>query len=399
MKKTLLRTLTLLSLSMPVLAQVTDDFCSFGITAALPQPAAGIAAVRHAENIYAIGGYGYFMNAVPIASNLIRIYNTQTNSWSVSSYKLNTPRMYLAALGRPDGKIIIAGGISQEYQGINTVELFDPAAVSTDQAGSNLCQILGNMSCARKNPVLNLLKDGRILITGNTREADIIEQDKSGKFIIRPVKNKMNHARHEHAAVRLADGRVLLITGRQKSMEIFDPHLETFTLTKTVFDNYYDDQATALLHNGKVLIVGGQNTRSSGCTNQTWLYDPEKDKLTPNHTLVPFSNDGVCQGMSDVQVVDLYGGVPEISGRVFLLCGGEDDNGKKDAILRSAWLYLTHTNEFLEVGPMNQPHDDFKAVAFSDNTQLRALIIDGHSANDKITGCVEIFKCQSGIQH
>ncbi len=398
MNKILTSTLTLLSFSASLFAQATDDFCSFSTTASLPQPAAGIAAVGHADNIYVIGGYGYFMDAVPIASNLIRIYNTKTNSWSVSSCKLNTPRMYLAAIGRPDGKIFIAGGISQEYQGINSVEIFDPSADPVGQAG-DLCLLLGNMSCQRKNPVLTPLKDGRILITGNSRDADIIEQNKDGKYIIRPVKNKLNQARHEHAAVRLADGRVLIITGRQKSMEIFDPHLETFTLTKAMFDNYYDDQATALLHNGKVLIVGGQNTRSSGCTNQTWLYDPDKDKLTSNHTLMPFSNDGICKGMSDVQMVDLYGDLPEIAGRVFLLCGGEDDNGKTDIILRSAWLYLTHTNEFLEVGPMNQPHDDFKAVAFSDNTQLRALIIDGHSANDRITGCVEIFKCQSGIQH
>lgn len=374
-----------------------DDFYSFKKTEPLPQPSAGIAAVAGLDNkIYTIGGYGYFMKALPIASNLIRIYDTSSHRWSVSPIQLSKPRMYLAAITTTDGKIIIAGGISQENEGLDSVEIFDPTIVPTDKVG-NTCKILGKMSSPRRSAVLNLLNDGRILVTGNTKQADIIEPDGKGSYNIRPTKGKQNVSRDEHAAVTLADGRVLLVGGRHKTMEIFDPKTESFTLVKAKFEAAYDDQSVALLSTGKVLIVGGQNGATASCTNQTWLYDQEKDLLTAGQKLMPIAEDKSCVGISDMQIVDFYND-PARKGNIFLLCGGEDDNGKSDAIISSAWLYLALTNEFLEVGPMNQPHDDFKAVSFATSEKLQALIIDGHTTNDKITGCVEIFSCQAGIK-
>ena len=380
----------------PLYAQSISEF---KYTDPLPQSCAGFASVKlNNGNTMVLGGYSYFLSLVPITSNLIRTYDCQQEKWSVSRVRINTPRMYFDAVALPDGKVILAGGIDQNNNALDSVELYDPELESSGREYVKNFSI-GKMSCRRRNIDLTLLDNGKVLITGFDKTADIIEKDQDGQFTIRPAKNKMNYIRNEHAAVKLNDGRVCLIAGRKNSIEIFDPADESFTLMKAKFNTIYDDIAAARLYNGKILLVGGQNIYSGKCVRNTWIYDPIKDVLLGGPQLMPTSQEKICVGISDLQITDLMPENKNEAEKVFFLCGGEDDNGKNlDTILDSAWIYLASSNEFIEVGPMNEPHDDFKIQTLpAVNNRLRALIISGHSTNDRITGHCEIFSCPAEI--
>ncbi len=371
-----------------------QGFSEFKYTDSIPQPTAGhCSATSDKCKVYAIGGYGYFLELLPVASNLIRIYDPETEKWSVSRARLRTPRMYASAGITKDGEIIIAGGIGQSNNALATVELYYPELENSVKE-TVICKVIGNMSCERRNPVVNVLDDGRILISGNNKQPDIVEKNSDGEFEIRPTAGKLRFDRSEHVTVKLNDGRVCFISGRRRSIEIFDPATEQFTLRSAKFDSFFDDQAAALLYNGNVLIVGGQNMVADKCSRQTWIYNVKADLLIEGPNLIPTAGDNICIGISDLQIVDLGCDMP---GRYFLLCGGEDDFGNtKDKVLDSAWVYFAEKNEFIEVGPMTEAHDDFKvSVLPKKDGCYRALIIAGHSTDDKITGHCELFQCKS----
>lgn len=362
----------------------------FNITDSLPQAGAGLAGVRaDCGKIYVIGGYGYFLNMIPVASNLVRVYDIEQGKWEVSRAKLRTPRMYSGSAICGENSIVVAGGVSQNNMSLASVEIYNSELEESPQE-TVTCKYIGNMSAERRNPVLNVLNDGRVLVSGNSKQSDIIEKDSEGEYVIRATKGKMHFERSEHATVKLKDGRICFIAGRRKSIEIFDPKTEIFTLMNSKFSEFYDDQAAELLYNGKILIAGGQDIMANKCTGQTWIYDPENDKLVAGPKLVPGALGVSCDGVSDLQIVDLDKTKP---GTVLLLCGGEDDTGtENDIVLDSAWLYLALQNEFVEVGPMCKPHDDFLAFALpEEDGKLRALVIAGHTTGDKVSDICEIF--------
>jgi len=303
----------------------------------------------------------------------------------------------------PGGEVLIAGGIGQHGRPLRSMELYDPR---TEQF-----TVLPEMSVARKNPGLTLLADGRVLITGSSLKGDIFEASKEapGGYQVRQTKGQAIVKHTDHACVTLADGSVLMITGRNNCLERFDPCTESFILCRVQMPQVYDDQAAVLLYNGQVLIAGGQEVFSNRCTNRTWIYDPQNDTLVDGPVLVPTSK-GIRQGgVSDLEVVDLFlpgcgesGAKDNMSGHFILFCGGEYDPGKgpqKDRILDSAWIYDARRNQFLDVGPMLTGHDDFAVAALpterdqaeKQNCEGRALIIAGYGAEDLFQANCEIF--------
>ena len=364
----------------------------------IPQPCAGHTSVTLSDGrIYVLGGYGYFLDIIPVASNLIRIYDPAANNWSCSRVRIKVPRMYAAAIALPDDRILIVGGIGQDNKPIGSVELYSPSLENSPRE-TVTCKTIGQLNIPRRQPVLNLIDDNRILVTGNFDQPEIIEIDDSGDCKIRASQNKMRYPRTEHSAVSLQDGRICFISGRRKSFEIFDPAVETFTICKSRFKTYYDDQAAVVLYDGRILIVGGQNIYGNKCSCRTWIFDPAADILTEGATLTPTANGNIRFGISDLQIVDL-GKSSGRPGEIFFLCGGEDDPGKgKDVPLDSAWLYKARSNEFIDAGAMNYPHDDFRMELLPEKEgKFRVVIIGGHSTEDKVTDKCEIFELEKSF--
>ena len=362
----------------------------FTETAPLPGATAAHSATALANgDILVVGGYGELFGRIPIATSLARIYDHQQHSWRVCAGRLHYGRLRHGAIRLGDGKVVIVGGMGQDKKSMASIELYDPSA--------DKFRLVATMAQPRSKLCLNLLSEGRVLITGQTTTAEIFGPDPNSPtgYAVRPAKTKCHFRHDEHAAVNLSDGRILLVGGRTNGLEVFDPETETFRRLKARLPTVIDDQAVALLHNGHVLLAGGQQVYTSRAINQTWIYDPAADLLTPGAQLAPTSDGQSQPGAADMVAVDLFSGDPARCGRYILLAGGEFDPGRgdgQDVILDSAWVYDAVRNRFISVGPMCHPHDDFAAAALpAHNGNAAALIIAGHSRDDSFQANCEIL--------
>jgi len=358
-------------------------------TDALPgSTVAHSATVLDNGEVLAAGGYGRIFDRLPLAVISARLYNPDTGKWRVASGRLHFGRLCHAAVKLKDGRVFLAGGIGQDKKPMRSAEVYQPA---TEQF-----EVVGEMAEARENPRLTLLKDGRILITGDSRQAELVGADSAGVLTIRSVASEMQAQHRCHLALRGKDGKVYLIGGRTRTIERFDPETETFTRCKAVMPLTLDDQAGGLLADGRFFLAGGQDIVSNQCVPNTWFYDPAADVLTAGPQLRPYSGARLQPGAADMMLVDLFEGDAERAGHYFLLCGGEYDPGpnsaRGDQILTSAWLYRARENLLVEAAAMKYGHDDFAAVCLEgEQMTRRALIIGGHGIGDTFENHCELF--------
>jgi len=158
---------------------------------------------------------------------------------------------------------LVAGG-SNRTGSLRGAEIFDPVTGKFD--------IVGSLRQPRSGAQSVLLPDGRVLVVGGAtgRRGSLVPTASAELFD--PITGRftdagsMAEARYKHAAVRLNDGRVLVIAGsddndregKKQTLEIFDPVRGTFTSGGTLRHARYKlGDAVVLLRNGKVLIAGG----------------------------------------------------------------------------------------------------------------------------------------------
>ena len=108
----------------------------------------------------------------------------------------------------------------------------------------------------------------------------------------------LDEARDAHAAVPLADGRVLVVGGFAAegsaplaSAEIFDPSSGRWTTTGSLALGR-GGHAAALLGDGRVLVAGGW-VGPSTYTDSTEIFDPATGSFTPGPRL-PQASDGLA---------------------------------------------------------------------------------------------------------
>lgn len=361
-------------------------------TAKLPgATAAHSATILNDGKILVAGGYGKLLG-IPVAVTMARLYDPATGTWQGTKGQLSFGRLCHAALKLPDGKVVLVGGIGQDKKPLRSIELYHPE--------SQQFKVIAQMKTGREHPRLNLLKNGRVLITGDGGPPEILEIN-TDNFTLRPTRGTTKQPRGEHAVLDLPDGTILLIGGRTKIMERFDPQTEAFTPCKAALPLVLDDMTVSLLYNNKVLIAGGQNVYTGKGINNTWLYDLKTDTLSGGPTLNPTAPQGEPPGVLDMAAVDLFGDDPARRGRYIFLCGGEYDPGGKspappapsnDIVLNSAWVYDAEKNQLINVGPMPHEHDDFVALPLpTTETHSRVLIIAGFTSGDTHHGWCDIF--------
>jgi hypothetical protein len=366
----------------------------FESVAPLPGATVGHSAVRlDSGDVLVVGGFGKLFG-LPLAVNLARVYDVDAQRWRVIDSPMQYGRVRPGVVKLPCGKVLIAGGWGQDRKPMASIELFDPRI-------EQFC-LIGKMSAPRSWPVLNLLQNGNVLVSGGTRHCEIIEPDPNqpDHYRVRVLAGRTSTLHDEHPGIRLVDGSVLLIGGRGPGFDLFDPVTETFQKCQARLPGVFDDMAAALLYDGNVLIAGGQEVYRSESTAQTWLYDPVGDRLAEGRKLNPTAQGRPQPGAADMMIVDLFAGDDTRWGRTFLLCGGEYDPGKKtdqpDVILDSAFVYDAVQNRWTDVGPMNAVHDEFAAVKLAaPSGRARILIIGGYGSDDTFHGDCEIFHYRS----
>ena len=174
----------------------------------------------------------------------------------------------------PNGKVLIAGGISQFGQGISSAELYDPSTGGFSATGS--------MSETRISHTATLLPDGQVLIAGGYGNQGAAVASATGELYnprtgtFTPT-GQMSVPRFSHSATLLNSGKVLIAGGgggdpyaKTATAELYDPVTGVFTPTGNMTAPRSQHFAT-LLADGRVLIVpGGDGDEDTGAE----LYDP-----------------------------------------------------------------------------------------------------------------------------
>jgi hypothetical protein len=221
------------------------------------------------------GGFGLPFLGQGIAAS--EVYDPATNSFSATG-TMGTPRYAHTATLLPNGKVLIAGGISTANVGtytenvLLTAELYDPATGAFTPTGS--------LGTARGGHTATLLANGNVLVAGGLISLNFagvsfastaeLYDPATGAFT--PTGN-MTADREEHTATLLPDGRVLIVGGASAALiwsdvrtissqgtlasaEIYDPATGSFTATDSMTAPRSAHTAT-LLPDGTVLLAGG----------------------------------------------------------------------------------------------------------------------------------------------
>lgn len=163
----------------------------------------------------------------------------------------------------PDGRVLFVGGVGHGWSFLRSAELYDPATGRSEP--------VGDMSVPRESHTATLLADGRVLIVGGHRGRRQNMEVYASAELWNPRSRRFEAAgtlvtpRHKHDAVRLADGRVLVIGGADRSdrvhfatTEIYDPRTATFERGPSMANRRYKIAGTSvLLGNGNVLVTSG----------------------------------------------------------------------------------------------------------------------------------------------
>jgi hypothetical protein len=174
-----------------------------------------------------------------------------------------------------NGGVLIAGGYNGEY--LTSLEVFDPSTRRFRPAGS--------LREGRSGHTATLLQDGRVLFVGGVgrgwtflRSAELYDPQTGRSELV----GSMNAPRESHTATLLAGGQVVVIgghSGRRQNMEVyasaelFDPRTRRFELAGTLAIARHKHDAVKLA-DGRVLVIGGADHTDRVHYATTEIYVP-----------------------------------------------------------------------------------------------------------------------------
>jgi N-acetylneuraminic acid mutarotase len=284
----------------------------------------------------------------------------QLLGWS-SAASMTTARDSHTATLLANGKVLVAGGIDANFNGLSSAELYDPTSDTWSSAGS--------MLTVRWGQTATLLNNGSMLVTGG-RTTGPGNPTLSSAELYNPISNSwssagsMVTARWNHTATLLKDGRVLIVAGANpalghpsSSAQLYDPVSNTWSSAGSLATARGFATAT-LLANGDVLVAGGTaNGAVAGALSNAELYDPTSTSWSPAGSMVTGRWSATATLLP--------------SGRV-LVAGGTDANGN---VLSSAELYDPTSNTWSSAATMGVPLGG--PVTLLANGKVLAILADG----------------------
>lgn len=289
-------------------------------------------------------------------------------------------RMMHTATALPDGRVAVMGG-----EGTGTVEIYDP--------DKNAFVKSGRLRQPRMHHQATLLKDGRILVSGGIvpnirniygpRRLDVLEiyDPKTGEST--PVADRMTVPRTQHAALRLPDGRVLLIGGTSRDVvDSFDPKTGKVHKAGQLIQGRRG-AAVGLTSKGRAIVAGGDRRGRSLETVE--LFDPDRHLST--------RLDGrLDRGTADMVMVPL-------GDDRFALIGGETNGagpGGRDVTRDRVYVVDVRAKAVKPVGRCRVTRDDSTATRLPDGS---ILVVGGEDDREQGRRCAEILYIDNPKDH
>lgn len=345
-----------------------------------PQPAVGswseapsLSSVRGSADAVALsderilvagGGVG----SVPVAAT--EIFDPDAGEWSQAG-DLAQPRRGHRAVRLDDGRVLVAGGLA-EGQLLASAEVFDPETGSWED--------VADMGQPRLGHTMTVLRNGRVLVAGGTGESGAASggsqtvRPEASAEVFDPAENEwtpvgdMLDGRFEATATSLEDGRVLIAGGLGPrngdvaplaSAELFDPATDSFSRTGAM-DDERTNHAAVTLADGKVLVSGGDAGQASRGSAE--VYNPTRGSWVP------------AAGLSEARqghTATLLG-----NGDV-LVAGGEDATAGTRRSLAVAERYDAEEEEWVPAGEMSCARSEHGAAVLPDGS---VLVVAGDAA-------------------
>lgn len=207
-----------------------------------------------------------------------------------------------------DGKVLIVGGTDLHGNSLSSAEIYDPV--------TNVFTSAGNLTATRSNHQATLLDNGKILITGadsNHSALSGAELYDTERGIFLPAGN-MSAPREFHTATLLADGNVLIAGGSTgkpspetvlSNAEIYNSSTNVFVPIGNMTERRYSHAAVGLA-DGRVLITGGSTGREwKDRTASAEIYDSQRKTFvrTGGMSLPRFNHQAATLLLSDSRVL------------------------------------------------------------------------------------------------
>lgn len=218
--------------------------------------AAHTATLLESGEVLIAGGFnGAYLNSVEIMDPV-------TQEWEKHDV-LRQGRSGHTATPLPNGSILFIGGVGDGWTFLRTAESYEPATMSSKR--------VGDLSVPRESHTATLLEDGTVLVVGghSGRRERMEVYAHAERFIplegrFQPA-GRLATARHKHDAVRLLDGRVLVVGGADRTdrtwyetTEIYDQGTGTFAPGPRMENARYKIAGTTVvLPNGDALVTSG----------------------------------------------------------------------------------------------------------------------------------------------
>src|SRR3989454_572009 len=239
------------------------------VSSPLPTPVWGHTATGLNDGTVLLAG-GTGDGGLPV--NAAVLYDPATDTFA-ALYPLSTPRARHTATLLRDGKVLIAGG-TDGPNALASLEVYDPPTRTFSLAPSALLT-------PRQDHAATLLNDGRLLVAGGSNSLGALNSaelyDPGGSTVSPP--GPLSAPRRGPSAAVFRDGTVRLAGGQSAkdldltTAEFDDPAMNSFTLLPALMSTARSAHTgLRLLHNGKVLLVGG--TSAGQLVPTTEVYDP-----------------------------------------------------------------------------------------------------------------------------
>src|ERR1700687_5140048 len=183
-------------------------------------------------------------------------------TWSTTGNMAVNRGFHTASL-LPSGKVLVVGG-SQTHLALASAELYDPRTRSWSSAGF--------VQTPRWGHTATLLQNGKVLLVGGSQADGFHLGSSSSAELYDPQTNSWSTAasmrtpRSFHTATLLADGRVLVVGGVEASSEVsgnvvgsaelYDPAVDAWSPAAPLF-GARAKHAAILLADQRVLVFGG----------------------------------------------------------------------------------------------------------------------------------------------